>query len=59
MGNEEIRLRILEMALKFKGLLNSSETIKVCKEIESYVFNLDKASNAPSDGEKRSPRSRA
>lgn len=54
MEPEEVRLRIFESVMRYKGLLNLNDIMAVCKDVENYVFNLDKASLAPSDDEKRS-----
>jgi hypothetical protein len=58
MEDKEIRLRILESAMKFISNTGASGVTDVCKNLEVYVFNSDKASQvAPDDGEKaRRPR---
>lgn len=51
MDDKEVRLRILESAMKFVASAGPDGVLTICERLESYVF-MDKALPAPSDGEK-------
>ena len=53
MDDAEVRLRILESAMKYISGSGSDGVLKICREFESYVMQ-DKVSivDTPKDGEK-------
>jgi len=54
---EEIRLRIVESAMKFIASSGPDGVITICEKLEQYVLGLDKAPKVPNDGVKaRRPR---
>lgn len=57
MDVKDVRLKLVEFSMKHVSAAGPEGVITICKKLEEYILDLDKAEKAPDDGEKeRRPR---